>query len=211
MRRSVFVALLTICLLLGGPAQGQGRGGGGGAQMPGSGGPHMGPGRGFGNGPFLGRRGFGRSGYGGYGAYLAPWYYPDYGLDWGWDLGPSDYYPQPPAEPASPAVVALQSRDDNRPSAPTPQSPKLIELPETKESGTAARAEPPTVFVFTNGERLEARRYTLTPDSLHVEINRRQRTIPLSRLNLDATIAANRERGIDLKVPTDKSQIFLGF
>jgi hypothetical protein len=206
MQRFVWFALLTISLVVTIPAQGQARGGGGG-------GSGFGGGPGFGNGSFGGHRGFGRPGrgYGGYGAFLVPWYYPDYGLDWGWDLGPSDYYPQPPAEPAPPAVIVVQSRDDNRLSAPAPQSPKLIELPETKESGTTAQAEPPTVFVFTNGERLEARRYTLTPDSLHVEINRQQRTIPLGRLNLDATIAANRERGIDLKVPTDKSQIFLGF
>lgn len=38
-----------------------------------------------------------------------------------------------------------------------------------------------------------------------------QRTIPLTAINLDATAAANRERGIDLKFPTNKSEIMLSF
>lgn len=51
----------------------------------------------------------------------------------------------------------------------------------------------------------------LTTDSLRVEIRRQQRRISLGEIDVDATIAANRERGIDLKIPTDKNEIFLGF
>jgi hypothetical protein len=104
----------------------------------------------------------------------------------------------------------VQSRDDNRQPARVPESPKLIELPDTKDAATP-KPDLPTLFVFANGDKLEARRYTLTPDSLRVEIGRQQRTIALDKLNIDATIAANRERGIDLKFPTDGNQIFLGF
>ncbi len=215
MRRSVLFALLTISLMLGVPAQGQGRGGGGshggggGAHFAG-GGSHFNGGRGFSNGSFRGRWGYGYGPYGGYGSFWGAGYYPDWsGWDWGWDLGP-DYYAQPPEQPPSPPVIVMQSRDDNRQPAPPPQSPKLIELPDAKGGETAENLGP-TVFVFTNGEKLESSRYVLTPESLRVDIGRQQRTIPLSDLNLDATVAANRQRGIDLKVPTDRSQIFLGF
>jgi hypothetical protein len=70
---------------------------------------------------------------------------------------------------------------------------------------------PPAVFILANGERLESTHYLLTVGSLRVQQGETQRTIPLSALNLDATIAANHERGIDLKVPTNKTQIMLGF
>jgi hypothetical protein len=203
MQRSLLLALLTLALLLSAPAQGQGRASG--ASHAG-GGSHVGGGRGFSNRPFPGRRGWGLTG--GYGSFWGAGYYPDWGWDWGWDLGPD--YAEPPEQPPSPPVVVVQSRDDVRQPASPPQSPKLIELPGAKGDETAQNLGP-TVFILASGERLESSRYVLTPDSLRVEIDRRQRTIPLADLNLDATLAANRERGIDLKVPTDRSQIFLGF
>jgi len=163
---------------------------------------HVGGGHGF---PNSHRWGIGGR-YRNSGAFYAPWYYPYW--DEGWDL--PDYY-EPPAQASSPPVIVMQSRDDNRSQpARIPESPKLIELPDSKDAAPS-KPDQPTLFVFANGKQLEARRYTLTPDSLRVEIDRQQRTIPLGELNLEATIAANRERGIDLKVPTDGSQIFLGF
>lgn len=208
MQRSLLLfALLTISILITAPAQGQARGsgfqGGGGVRVSGGGsGTHAGGGgHGFPNGS---RRGYGR--YRNSGAFFAPWYYPYW--DEGWDL--PDYY-EPPAQAPSPPVVVMQSRDDNRSQpARIPESPKLIELPDSKDAAPS-KPDQPTLFVLANGEQLEARRYTLTPDSLRVEIGRQQRTIPLGKLNIDATIAANRGRGIDLRVPTDDSQIFLGF
>jgi hypothetical protein len=199
MQRSVLLfALLTISILITAPAQGQARGGGfqsgGGLRISG------GAGHGF---PSGARRGYSR--YRNYGSAFAPWYYPYW--DGGWDLPDSS---EPPAEGASPSVIVLQSRDDNRQPARVPESPKLIELPDTKDAATS-KPDLPTLFVFANGDKLEARRYTLTPDSLRLEIGRQQRTIALDKLNIDATIAANRERGIDLKFPTDENQIFLGF
>lgn len=199
MQRSVLLfALLTISILITAPAQAQARGGG----FEGGGGPRISGGAGHGspNGP---RRGYSR--YRNYGSVFAPWYYPYW--DGGWDLPDSA---EPPAEGASPSVIVLQSRDDGRQPARVPESPKLIELPDAKDAA-APKPDLPTLFVFANGDKLEARRYTLTPDSLRLEIGRQQRTIALDKLNIDATIAANRERGIDLKFPTDENQIFLGF
>jgi hypothetical protein len=168
-----------------------------------------------GNGPRFGARpGFpkdffahhpGYRRFGNYGLVYPPWYYPY------WDEEFFEFYPEPAVEETSPHAVVVQSRDDYRAAAPIPESPKLIEIPQTNQSATTSKPAPPTLFVLANGERLETRRYTVTADSLHVEIARRQRTVPLDKLDLDATIAANRERGIDLQIPTDKNQIFLGF
>jgi hypothetical protein len=74
-----------------------------------------------------------------------------------------------------------------------------------------ARPTPPAVFIMSNGDRLEASQYVLTVDSLRVQQGPTQRTIPLSTVNIEASIAANRERGIDLNVPSHRGEITLGF
>jgi len=70
---------------------------------------------------------------------------------------------------------------------------------------------PPAVFVLANGERLEAADYVLTADSLRVNQKGSQRTIPMSALDRNATVAANRQRGVELRLPDGKSQITLSF
>ena len=67
-----------------------------------------------------------------------------------------------------------------------------------------------TVFVLANGERLETRQYMLTADSVRVTTGGQQRVIAMSALDVKATIAANHERGIELKIPTSRHEIFLG-
>ena len=74
-----------------------------------------------------------------------------------------------------------------------------------------AKPDLPAVFVLSNGERVEAANYLLTVDSLRIEDEGKERTIPMSSLNLDATVAANHERGVNVKIPTDKTQIMLSF
>jgi hypothetical protein len=73
------------------------------------------------------------------------------------------------------------------------------------------KPEGSTVFLLTNGERLESRRYLLTAESLKIDLGHQRRTIPLSALDLDATIAANHERRIELTIPRDRSMVFIGF
>ena len=77
-------------------------------------------------------------------------------------------------------------------------------------SSALATPAPPVVFILSSGERLESSHYLLSTDSLQVQQGETQRTIPLSDLNVDATIAANRARGVDLKIPS-KNQVMLGF
>lgn len=107
---------------------------------------------------------------------------------------------------------ATRSRDQHSPvtKGAYPSSAKLIEVPRGR-SAPPAKPQPPTVFVLKTGEKLETHHYTIMAGSLNIPAGGDQRTIPLSDLDLKATLAANHARGIDLKIPTNPSQISLGF
>ena len=70
---------------------------------------------------------------------------------------------------------------------------------------------PAAVFILFDGERLESSHYLLTVTSLRLQQGETQHTIPLSAVNLNATITANHKRGIDLKIPKNKSEVMLSF
>ena len=222
MKRSV-LAVLTAFLLCAAVAQAQrtGSGGGGAAHGGFGGGGHaqvaaknggVGITGGYAHG---GRR---RGGYGNGWGYGWPGYYGGYGL--GWDLPYWDYVDFPPSDnsygPEGPDPGYAQNQPsgsvmvvrDNAPRPPA-QSPKLVEIPLANDA--QAKPVPPALFVLTNGEKLESRRYVLSANSLQVDVGRRQRTIPISQLNVDATIAANQQRGIDISFPQDRNSLFLGF
>ena len=76
---------------------------------------------------------------------------------------------------------------------------------------TAAAPKPAAIFILSNGERLESDNYILNHDSVQLMQNGAPRTIQMSAINIQATVAANKQRGIDLKVPADKSQMVLSF
>jgi hypothetical protein len=100
------------------------------------------------------------------------------------------------------------------PPAPEPalRQAQFIEIPGVASSAVA-KMPPPAVFIFilATGERLETRRFVLSASVLSVSIDRQQRTIPLDMLDLQATINANHERGIDLRIPIDRNEISLSF
>ena len=86
----------------------------------------------------------------------------------------------------------------------------LIEVPGGA-STPPSRPAPKTIFVFANGERLEADHYTLDRNLLHVVVRGQQRTIAINTLDIKTTLAVNRERGIDLKIPQSRSEVFVTF
>ena len=108
--------------------------------------------------------------------------------------------------------MIIQQPDEGQSWTPetTPAKAQVIEVPGGADL-PAAKTLPPTIFILTNGERLETRRFVLTASSLSVSVDRRQRTIPLDMLDINATITANRERGIDLRIPADRNEISLSF
>jgi hypothetical protein len=46
---------------------------------------------------------------------------------------------------------------------------------------------------------------------VQLTVDRQPRTIPLAMLDVNATLAAERARGIDLRIPAGRSEISLGF
>lgn len=93
----------------------------------------------------------------------------------------------------------------------TSSSPKVWEAKTPQGSQSPAKPVPPAVFILANGERFETSNYLLTADSLKVQQGGIERTIPIGQVNVPATVAANHQRGIELRVPTNSSQITISF
>ncbi len=130
-----------------------------------------------------------------------------YFLPYGDSLGNDQpRYEEPDSEAATNTALPLVIQR-------TPESlPKsqFIEIPSAANA-PAPRMPPPAVFILVNGNRLEARRFLLSASLLSVSIDRQLRTVPLSMLDIGATVSANHERGIDLRIPDDRNEISLSF
>lgn len=133
--------------------------------------------------------------YNGSGSFFGPGYFP------------FDYEnPDTEAETPAPDSRIVPTRLPDSP----PIKPLLIEIPAARDAATPKKL-PPTVFILASGERLEVQRFILTASNLSFNLDRKQRVIPLAMLDLNATAAANSERGIDLRVPEDRNEISLSF
>lgn len=171
--------------------------------MPAGGGVHVGGGGGRGPG-----NGFYPHHYGnryGNGSYWLPWYSPW----WDDDGSYQNEAAQQPQSPPAPQVIVVRSEEPRAPVGPPP-SPKLIEVPQAKDA-PAPKPQPAAMFVLKDGARLESRSYLITSQLLQVDIGMEQRTIPLSSVDLEATVAANQERGIKLLIPRNANTLFIGF
>jgi hypothetical protein len=58
---------------------------------------------------------------------------------------------------------------------------------------------------------LESDEYTIDSSGIVVTADGKKRNIALSELNVNATKAANKERGIELAIPANRSEIVLSF
>jgi hypothetical protein len=157
---------------------------------------------GYGSHRFAGNRGaWNNYGYGAIGDY--PYFLPD---DW-YDGYDGQQEGDVPAN-RPPAPVVVQRIREERSPQPLPPA-QVITIPSAGAS--VAKSLPPTVFVLNNGERLESNRFVLTAINLSLTVQRSVRTIPLDLLDIDATLAANHDRGIDLRIPNDRNEISLRF
>ena len=88
--------------------------------------------------------------------------------------------------------------------------PTMISVPS---GPIAAPAKPrqKAVFVLTNGDRLESDEYTIDSNEVSITIGNNKRIIALSALNVEATKAANKERGIAITIPANRGEIVLSF
>lgn len=214
MRRVFAFTLLAAALLLAASAQAQ-RGGamrGGGAHTVAA---HGAGGRGGGRSGFpansgaRNRRGdhlrnnFGNNNSGNNSLLYPLWYDEPYDGD---EAGP----PEESGPPLMPPPMMAPGGNPRLAARRIPAGPKITELPGT--AATAASAPlPPAMFILTNGERIESRQYLVTYNQVQLTVDRQARTIPLSMLDVNATLAADRQRGIDLRIPSGQNEISLGF
>jgi hypothetical protein len=139
----------------------------------------------------------------GSGGFFYPYYPYDNGMYDTDTNGPEEAGQAPPREvPERGERPAVEVK-------PLPDA-QVIEIPAAQK-GAAVKPLPPTVFILTSGEKLEAQQYLLTASSLSVTVHRAKRTIPVEMLDFDATLAANRDRGIDLRIPGDRNEVSLRF
>jgi hypothetical protein len=91
-----------------------------------------------------------------------------------------------------------------------PSGPKLIEIP-----GGVATSTPqpriPAVFLFADGNRIEAEDYMVTKDDLFITTNGQKQRYPVKSLDQPGTKAANIERGIVITFPRTNSEFNLNF
>lgn len=131
-----------------------------------------------------------------------------YFLPYGDSLGNDQpHYEEPDLEAATNSALPLMIQR----TAESPPKSQFIEIPSAANAAAPRKPPPPAVFVLVNGDRLEVRRFLLSASLLSVSIDRQQRTVPLSMLDIGATLSANHDRGIDLRIPDDRNEISLSF
>ena len=133
------------------------------------------------------------------GSYFYPYLFP-YDEPYEYD---EPYPERVPQQAPAPMYVQAQAPQP-------PPEPRLIEIPGAA-SVPNVKPLPPAIFILTTGERVETSRFLLRASDLSVTVDRRQRTIPFNQLDLNATVAANHERGINLEIPADPNEISLRF
>ncbi len=79
------------------------------------------------------------------------------------------------------------------------------------QSSLPSKPIPKTIFVLVNGEQLESDHYVIGGGFVDATVAGEPRRIALTALDTKKTIALNHQRGVDLKIPTGKSEMFLGF
>lgn len=88
------------------------------------------------------------------------------------------------------------SADSASPTADASPAP-----PASAAASQPAQPEDPSVLVFRDGHRLEVKNYAIVGDTLYDFTPGHTRKVPLSQLDLTATVKANDDRGVDFVLP----------
>ena len=92
------------------------------------------------------------------------------------------------------------------PSVEEPASAASDASPAQPESASSQPVQPqePNVLVFRDGHQLEVQNYAIVGDFLYDFTPGHTRKVPLSQLDLPATVKANDDRGLDFTLPGSK-------
>lgn len=173
------------------------------------------------------RRGY----YGGYGYGYLPGYYPyDYPDGYEQEAPPPEqppvvveYPPQPPPPPAPPVESLLLEYKNGQwvripTGAQTPAGP-LTAQPDVAAGQVAAQPRkmlPNTILVFRDGHKEEVDKYVIEGNIIYASTDYWStgtwtKKIPLSELNVPATLKLNQERGVKFKLPSGPNEVVIGF
>jgi hypothetical protein len=127
-----------------------------------------------------------------------PWFFPfDYGFSDGDEQSDVGVY-QPPPDQAEPPPVDYEQMAENAPSPFRPQYQGEV-APEP------ARDQPTTTLIFKDGRPpVQVHNYALTGATLYALDGDSRKEIPLSQLDVPATVEANRAAGVDFALPTNR-------
>ncbi len=165
-----------------------------------------------GHGPGIAfRPGFGRHFHGNrFGTVIFP-----YGLYGGFYDGFYGDYPEVAEQKVPPVVIVHDAPAPTVPSASVqvaPAEPKMIEVPAPATVASSGVRTPAAVFILSDGRRMETQNYTITDSVLTIkEPHRPAIQVPLDQLNVEATLAENHQRGLNLQLPESRSEIVISF
>jgi hypothetical protein len=119
---------------------------------------------------------------------------------WWWDSG-SSYDPDQEREIALANQMNEQSLDEQRMRQQGDPDPSAQSDPPPPRTEARSDAVPSTVLVFRDQRKKEVQNYAIIGQTLWNFAPQHTEKIPLSDLDLLATIKANDERGVDFRLP----------
>jgi hypothetical protein len=87
-----------------------------------------------------------------------------------------------------------------KPPAPSAEAPHQKPAEET-QAPRESRDSPATVFIFKDGHQLETKNYAIMGQTLYDLSSSNVKKVPLNDLDSSATLKANDDRGIQVKLP----------
>lgn len=108
-----------------------------------------------------------------------------------------------PQAPAPPPDFSNEPPLENPPEIAASDAPMFRPQYQPQVATAPVHAQPATTLVFSDGRpSMEVHNYALTGSTLYALDGDTRWEIPLSELNVPATIAANRKTGVDFALPT---------
>ena len=136
--------------------------------------------------------------------YRVPYFYAGYPglLSYGFPFGYGDSFDDASAPPS--ADAGNDAGNDTYPQVAGNAPPLFRPTYQEPTEAAPVHAQPATTLVFNDGRpSLEVHNYALTDSTLYALDGETRQEIPLSQLNVPATIEANRKAGVDFALPSN--------